>query len=72
MSHVLSDEVAVRPESRAAPLDTVAIVNETSERIVRTLVIGLPPAALVCAGWLARGGTHAPTCRARRLATGKC
>ena len=37
--------------------DTVPIVNETSERIVRVLVIGLPPAALVCAGWLAWGGT---------------
>jgi stearoyl-CoA desaturase (delta-9 desaturase) len=36
--------------------DTVAIANETSERVVRTIVIGLPPAALVFAGWLAWGG----------------
>jgi stearoyl-CoA desaturase (delta-9 desaturase) len=36
--------------------DSVAITNETSERIVRTLVFGLPPAALVVAGWLAWGG----------------
>jgi stearoyl-CoA desaturase (Delta-9 desaturase) len=36
--------------------DTIAVVNETSERIVRTLVVGAPPMALVCAGWLAWGG----------------
>jgi stearoyl-CoA desaturase (delta-9 desaturase) len=39
-----------RPES-------VPVVHETSERIVRTLVIGVPPVALVAAGWLAWGGT---------------
>jgi stearoyl-CoA desaturase (delta-9 desaturase) len=56
MSQVLPDAVAARGEPRAAAPETVPIVNETSERIVRTLVIALPPAALVCAGWLAWGG----------------
>jgi stearoyl-CoA desaturase (delta-9 desaturase) len=37
--------------------DTVPITNETTERITRVVVIGLPPAALVLAGWLAWGGT---------------
>ena len=45
------------PQPLTGAPDTVPIVNETSERIVRILVIGLPPAALVCAGWLAWGGT---------------
>ena len=36
--------------------ETVPIVHETSERIVRTIVFGVPPAALVVAGWLAWGG----------------
>jgi stearoyl-CoA desaturase (delta-9 desaturase) len=36
--------------------DTIPIVHETSERIVRTLVFGVPTAALVAAGWLAWGG----------------
>ena len=48
MSHVL-------PAPRRRP-ETVPITNETSERIVRVVVLGLPPAALVCAGWLAWGG----------------
>jgi stearoyl-CoA desaturase (delta-9 desaturase) len=39
----------------AAP-ETVPIENETSERVVRTLVFGLPPAALAAGGWLAWGG----------------
>ena len=44
----------------AAPRDpvaeTVPIENETSERVVRTLVVGVPPAALALGGWLAWGG----------------
>jgi len=36
--------------------ESVAVVHETSERVVRTLVVGVPPAALVGAGWLAWGG----------------
>jgi stearoyl-CoA desaturase (delta-9 desaturase) len=36
--------------------DMVAIEHEMSERVVRTMVFGLPPAALVLAGWLAWGG----------------
>jgi stearoyl-CoA desaturase (delta-9 desaturase) len=41
----------------AAHPDTIPITNEATERITRVLVIGLPPAALVLAGWLAWGGT---------------
>ena len=37
--------------------ETVPIEHETRERIVRIGVIGLPLAALACAGWLAWGGT---------------
>ena len=37
--------------------DTVPIEHETSERLVRIVVFGLPPAALAAAGWLAWGGT---------------
>ena len=51
MSHCLP----VRSRLRVDP-ETVPITNETSERIVRVVVLGLPPAALVCAGWLAWGG----------------
>ena len=51
-----TDGRRMAPHVTGAP-DTVPIVNETSERVVRTLVIGLPPAALVFAGWLAWGGT---------------
>jgi stearoyl-CoA desaturase (delta-9 desaturase) len=36
--------------------DTVPVANETTERVVRTLVFLLPPAALAFAGWLAWGG----------------
>jgi stearoyl-CoA desaturase (Delta-9 desaturase) len=47
--------------SAAAPLrgppETVPIVHETSERVVRTMVFAIPPAALVAGGWLAWGGT---------------
>ena len=45
----------------ATPLEhaaeTVPIEHETSDRVVRTIVVGLPMAALGCAGWLAWGGT---------------
>jgi stearoyl-CoA desaturase (delta-9 desaturase) len=37
--------------------DVVPIENETAERVVRTLVVGLPAAALGVAAWLAWGGT---------------
>ena len=37
--------------------DSIPIEHETSERVVRTLVVGLPLAALVGAGWLAWGGS---------------
>ncbi len=37
--------------------DVVPIANETSERVVRTMVVGVPAAALAVAGWMAWGGT---------------
>ena len=37
--------------------ESVPIEHETLDRIVRTLVFGVPPVALVGAGWLAWGGT---------------
>ena len=37
--------------------ETVPIEHETFDRVVRTLVFGIPPAALAVAGWLAWGGT---------------
>jgi stearoyl-CoA desaturase (delta-9 desaturase) len=52
MSHVPPDAVAGRTNTP----ETIPIVHETSERVVRTLVIALPPAALLGAGWLAWGG----------------
>jgi stearoyl-CoA desaturase (delta-9 desaturase) len=57
MSSVVPDAVADRPPARPEAPGTVPITNETSERIVRVVVIGLPAAALVAAGWLAWGGT---------------
>jgi stearoyl-CoA desaturase (delta-9 desaturase) len=36
--------------------ETVPIENEISERVVRLMVFGVPPAAVVAAGWLAWGG----------------
>jgi stearoyl-CoA desaturase (delta-9 desaturase) len=42
--------------NQAVP-DAIPIEHETLERVVRTLVVGLPIAALVAAGWLAWGGT---------------
>lgn len=38
------------------PPEMVPIENETSERIVRTMVFAVPPIALVLAGWIAWGG----------------
>ncbi|HWH43350.1 MAG TPA: acyl-CoA desaturase [Thermoleophilaceae bacterium] len=38
------------------PAETVPVGNELSERVVRTIVLGVPPAALVAGGWLAWGG----------------
>jgi stearoyl-CoA desaturase (Delta-9 desaturase) len=46
--------MAERIGLRAA--ETVPIENETSERVVRTMVFGVPPAALAVGGWLAWGG----------------
>jgi stearoyl-CoA desaturase (Delta-9 desaturase) len=48
---------AVRPLRGAA--ETVPIENETSERVVRALAFGVPPAAVVVGGWLAWGGALA-------------
>jgi stearoyl-CoA desaturase (Delta-9 desaturase) len=39
------------------PAEMVPIEHETSDRVVRTLVFALPPAALALAGWLAWGGS---------------
>jgi stearoyl-CoA desaturase (Delta-9 desaturase) len=36
--------------------EMVPIENEVSERIVRIMVFGVPPAALLLGGWLAWGG----------------
>ena len=46
--------------------ESVPIENETSERVVRTMVVGLPPVALVMAGWIAGAARCTGTiCRAR-------
>jgi stearoyl-CoA desaturase (Delta-9 desaturase) len=37
--------------------ETIAIEHETIDRVVRILAFGVPPAALLAAGWLAWGGT---------------
>ncbi len=37
--------------------EMVPIEHETSDRVVRTIVFALPPAALALAGWLAWGGS---------------
>jgi stearoyl-CoA desaturase (delta-9 desaturase) len=44
-------------EAAEGPAETIPITNETSERVVRIVVIGLPPAALLVGGWLAWGGS---------------
>jgi stearoyl-CoA desaturase (delta-9 desaturase) len=43
--------------SSRAPAETVPIEHESFDRVVRTLVFGVPPVALGVAGWLAWGGT---------------
>ena len=48
---------AFREQSVRGAAEVVPIEHETSERVVRTLVVALPPAALALAGWLAWGGT---------------
>src|SRR5690348_4715036 len=48
-----------RPAVTPAPTgvaEMVPIEHETTERVVRTLAFGLPPAALLVGGWLAWGG----------------
>jgi stearoyl-CoA desaturase (delta-9 desaturase) len=55
----LADSMAGRPDAlrpARGAAETVPIENETSERVVRTLAFGVPPAALVVAGWMAWGG----------------
>jgi stearoyl-CoA desaturase (delta-9 desaturase) len=47
--------MSVAAPARAAA-ETIPIEHETSERVVRAMVFGLPPAALALAGWLAWGG----------------
>ena len=42
---------------RRGVADTVPIEHETSDRVVRTVVLGVPVAALGVGGWLAWGGT---------------
>jgi hypothetical protein len=49
MRHSASDALRGTPE-------TVAIKHEGVERVIRALVVGLPPAALAVGGWLAWGG----------------
>jgi hypothetical protein len=39
-------------------MSAVPSVHETSERVVRALVFGVPPAALAVGGWLAWGGSR--------------
>jgi stearoyl-CoA desaturase (Delta-9 desaturase) len=39
------------------PAETVPIEHEASERVVRALVVAVPPVALGVVGWLAWGGT---------------
>jgi hypothetical protein len=51
-----ADVADVRAPPPRGALESVPIENETSERIVRIMVFGVPPAALVIAGWMAWGG----------------
>ena len=46
---------ATAPSRVAA--DTVPIEHESFDRVVRTVVFGVPPVALLVAAWLAWGGT---------------
>jgi stearoyl-CoA desaturase (delta-9 desaturase) len=43
--------------SVSAVAESVPLEHEAADRVVRILVFGVPPAALVLAGWLAWGGT---------------
>src|SRR3954454_8732217 len=56
MSEVAPDAVAGRVDGRRGTPQTIPVAHETSERIVRSVVVGLPVAALAGAGWLAWGG----------------
>jgi stearoyl-CoA desaturase (delta-9 desaturase) len=47
----------VSASSSQATAEAIPVENETSERIVRTLILAVPLAALVFAGWRAWGGT---------------
>src|SRR2546421_7633562 len=49
--------VAPRRQSSRITADVVPIEHETRERLVRSAVVAVPLAALVCAGWLAWGGS---------------
>src|ERR1700737_1637896 len=40
----------------ASAEEMIPIEHETSDRVVRTMVFAVPPAALALAGWLAWGG----------------
>ncbi len=51
----MSDPLNAVPGAPGAA-ETVALANETLERVVRTIVFTVPPAALVLAGWLTWGG----------------
>ncbi len=44
------------PTAASPRADTVPIENETSERVVRTMVFGVPAVAIALGGWLAWGG----------------
>jgi stearoyl-CoA desaturase (delta-9 desaturase) len=45
-------------ESHRSPVaEVIPIEHETSERVVRTMVVGIPVAALALGGWMAWGGT---------------
>ena len=47
---------AIRDLPARGAAEMVPIENEMSERVVRIMVFGLPPAALLLAGWLTWGG----------------
>src|SRR4051794_26385576 len=51
------DEAAGQADRPLPAPETIPLVNETSERITRVVVLALPVAALVVAAWLAWGGT---------------
>jgi stearoyl-CoA desaturase (delta-9 desaturase) len=51
------DEGESRIRSGAQVAETVPIEHEGAERVVRTLAVGVPLAALGAAGWLAWGGS---------------